>query len=356
MLWALPPAPPTDVTVTCDDGPAARWQYANDDEVRFLVHVGESWRCCLQDQTTRRAYRNLSVWVWESLDSVMDVHYVSVAAVAPDGRSSANASATFTYNIFKMADITCKLDFPAVDVKAGEADHAGAVVSFLNPLRHYPQLSRATRGGAVSLDFRITFDGQKAADVSASCRPERNVCMADVIFPPDSSQCVTVAGHVSDSAGRSLALRPSARTCLRPPSAQSPLPIALPSILAGALLVCLAVVVAATRKPKVTEALPKCLSKVPLDPPVGRCCPTDGGDSRHKMTVPLISPADDNTSGVSTEMESLPDHLEEGEGEGEGEESGGEMEESESNYDRVHVSREVVDIGDGEKVYCYTER
>ncbi|XP_077380114.1 uncharacterized protein LOC144020467 isoform X2 [Festucalex cinctus] len=363
----MPLAPPTNLTVTCGAGaPVASWQYAADADVLFLVYVGESWRCCQEDRTTRRTYGNLSAWVWESLDSVMDVHYVSVAALAPDGRLSANVSATFTYNIVKMAHVTCKLEFPGVSVKAAEADDGSAVVSFPNPLRHHPQLSRVASRAAVSLEFSINFEAGKSTAASSTCLPEQKTCRADVIFPPDSGDCVTLTARVGDRAGRSLAFRPSAPpACARRPSAPAPLAIVLPGVLAGALLVCLAALAATWKARRVAKLAkvtrPKCLDVVPSKGPgvpharAGSCC-------RHEMTVSLISPADDKSSGVSTEMESLPAHLEEDEEEEEEREEDVVEEEEEeeeevfvSNYEGRLVSMEV-DMGDGDTACGYTER
>ncbi|XP_019720048.1 uncharacterized protein LOC109512620 [Hippocampus comes] len=305
---AAPPlAPPTNVTVTCDDGAAtASWQYEEDADVRFLVYVGDSGgrRRHLRDWTWRRDYGNLSAWVWESLESVMDVHSVSVAAVAGADRSSANASVTFTYNSVKMADVMCKLDFPHVDVKASDADDVSAAVIFRNPLRHHPQLSRATRRAAVSFQFKANYG---AGEVSASCGQDQNECRTDVSFPPGSAECVTLTGLVSDSAGGSLALRSSPLVCVERRSERAPL-----ALLLG----------------------------VPL-------------------RVPLIFPGDDNSSGVCcTEMESLHAALEEeAEGEQEPEEEEPEEEAAawDSNYDRVHVNVEV-QMGNGDKAWGYKER
>ncbi|XP_051939426.1 interferon gamma receptor 1 [Hippocampus zosterae] len=364
---AAPPplAPPTNLTVTCDDGAAAAsWQYQEDADVHFLVYVGDSGRRRpLRDETRRRHSGNLSAWVWESLESVMDVHWVSVAAAAGANRSSDNASVTFTYNSVKMADVMCKLDFPHVDVKASDADDGSAAVIFRNPLRHHPRLSRATRRAAVSLQFIVNSD---AGEARASCAKEQNVCRTDVSFPPGSAECVTLTGLVRDSVGRSLALRPSPLVCAPPRSQRGP-SLALPLGVSAALLLLLVCAVAAARK--VARAVkpgkaapPEWLFVPPAGPKarVGSCCAADSGAPGLKPRVPLIFPGDDDSSGVCTEVESLPVVLEEAEGEQEPEEPEEPEEEEEeagwdSNYDRVHVTVGV-QMGNGDEAWGYKER
>ncbi|XP_049577276.1 interferon gamma receptor 1 [Syngnathus scovelli] len=344
-------APPTNVTVNCTDSRASvHWQYAEDADVRFLVYVGDSEQHeTTPHETTHRTYENLSAWVWKSLESAMDVHYVSVAAVAP-GRGSLNKSATFTYNSFKMADVKCKLAFPDVDVKA---DDGSAIVSFRNPLRHDPQLRHATRGAA-TLRFNATYDFGAVEDF---CGPHQNVCRRDVTFPPGSAECVTLRGWVSDSVGGRLDFGSSRRTCVKRSSGRATLLVVLPSVLVAAtLLICVAVVARRLPAKAPKEPLPKCLevAKLALHAQVG-CCEVDGCAGHYS----LIS-VDDSSLSVSTEVESLPLCLEEEVQEAEEEEQKVEDDDEEgcwgSNYDCPHGDRVNLDMGDGDQAVGYMER
>ncbi|XP_061130227.1 uncharacterized protein LOC133151320 [Syngnathus typhle] len=238
----VPLAPPTNVTVNCTDTRGiVHWQYGEEAHVRFLVDVGNSKSKPERNATKQHFYKNITARVWESMESAMDVHYVSVAAVVPDGRLSRRISTTFTYNRVKMADVKCKLGIPDVDVKA---DNGSTTVSFRNPLRHDPQLRHATRGAA-TFRFNATYD---SGEVEAVCEPYQNVCRANVTFPPGSDECVTLTGWVSDSGGGRLDFGPSRRICVKGSSGRATLLIGLPSVLTsvlvvGGLLICVVALV-----------------------------------------------------------------------------------------------------------------
>ncbi|XP_037107313.1 interferon gamma receptor 1-like isoform X2 [Syngnathus acus] len=348
-LSVVPLAAPTNVTVNCTDSRASvHWQYAEDANVSFRVYVGDSEQH-EQHETTHHSYENLSAWVWKSSESAMDVHYVSVAAVA-HGSPSDNKSATFTYNSFRLAEVECKLAFPDVDVKA---DDRSVIVSFRNPLRHDPQLRHVTRGA--TLRFNATYD---SGEVEAVCEPYQNVCRTDVTFPPGSAECVTLKGWVSDPVAGRLYFGQSRRTCVKRSSGRATLLIVLTSVLVVAtLIICVVAVVVwspLARAPK--EPLPKCLevAKLTLHARVG-CCEADGCAGHHR----LISVGDSSLS-VSTEMESLPLHLEEEVQEEEEEEQKVEDDYEEgcwgSNYDCSHGNMVNLDMGDGDQAVGYMER
>ncbi|XP_061130222.1 interferon gamma receptor 1-like [Syngnathus typhle] len=343
-LAAVHLAPPTNVTVNCTDSRASvHWRYAEDADVSFWVYVDDSE----PHETTRHSYENLSAWVWKSSESAMDVHYVSVAAAVPDGPSSPQI--TFTYNSFRLAEVECKLAFPDVDVKA---DDGSAIVSFPNPLRHDPQLRHAIRGAA-TLEFNATYD---SGEVKAVCEPYQNVCRKDVTFSPGSAECVTLKGWLSDPVSGRLDFGPSRRTCVKRSSGRETLFIVLPSVLVVAtLLICVVAVVAWRPLAKARkEPLPKCLevAKLTLHARVG-CCEADGCAGHHR----LIS-VDDFSLSVSTEMESLPLHLEEEVQEEEEQEVEDDDEEGcwASNYDCSHGNMVDLDMGDGDQAVGYMER
>lgn len=197
--------------------------------------------------------------------------------------------------------------------------------------------------------------------MSASCGQNQNVCQTDVSFPPDSAECVTLTGLVSDSVGGSLVLRPSPPACAeRGPSLALLLGVSAAVLL---LLVCAVaaawkVVARAAEAGKAGEATPPKWLLVPWAAPkarVGSCCAADGGAPGLKLRVPLIFPGDDNSSGVCTEIERLPVALEEEAEEAEGEEEPEEEAAWDSNYDCVHVNVEV-QMGNGDKAWGYKER
>ncbi|XP_061626185.1 interferon gamma receptor 1 isoform X2 [Phyllopteryx taeniolatus] len=363
--------PPTNLTVSCHNtAPSAHWRFDEDNEVHFLVNVGSSDRRHLQDVTAQRSYRNLSALVWESLESVMDVHYVSVAAVTRDGRLSNIASTTFTYNIVKMANVMCKLDFPPADVTANEGS---VTVSFRNPLRYYPQLRRATTWDQVFVDITATSDG---GVVLGSCRPDENVCKMDVVFPAGFAECVTLTGSLRDFVERTVVFRESPRICVETSSAHVLMLGLQLGIAAAVLLVCVAVVIWKVRawSVKATKAhLPECLflkadfAAHSADVKSGgggkkgaSCCAVNAEAGRDVQRFRLIYQGDDDFSGVATVMESLPVHQEEEvEEEGQGAEEEGQGwhvdEDFVSNYDCQHVNMPVY-FGGGESVWGYTAR
>ncbi|XP_061685923.1 interferon gamma receptor 1 [Syngnathoides biaculeatus] len=366
---AEPPVPPpTDVTVSCHNTTgSAHWRYDEDVEVRFLVYVGSSGSLRLQDVTSRRSYHNLSALAWDSLESVMDVHEVKVAAEAPDGRVSDNVSVSFTYNIIKMADVMCKLDFPPADMTAN-GEHA--TIRFRNPLRYYPELRHATCWDTVSVDVSAVSD---AGVDRYSCPPENIHCNMEVSFPAGSVECVTLTGSVSDLVGRTVAFGTSPRICAQ----TSPVTDLALGLLLGVTFVFLVSVAVAIWKvmawcAKATkEHLPKCLVPKTDFAARSRLLPnadsaalsatveTDNGSCavavvavRDTQSVPPISQRDSDSSCVSTEMESLPVSEEERE---EGQEEEEEDEDFVSNYDCHHVNFSV-DLGGGENACGYTAR
>nr|XP_049577271.1 interferon gamma receptor 1-like isoform X2 [Syngnathus scovelli]XP_049577273.1 interferon gamma receptor 1-like isoform X3 [Syngnathus scovelli] len=258
-LADVPLPPPTNVMVNCTDTQGTvHWQYGEEPNVRFRVEVGNPKSDYKRHATKEHFYKNITARVWESLESAMDVYYVSVTAVVPDRPLFPPISTTFTYNRVKMADVKCKLAFPDVDVKA---DNGSTVVSFRNPLHHDPQLRHATRGAA-TLKFIAAYDS--GAVEENSCHPHQNVCRANVTFPPGSSECVTLTGWVSYSGGGGLEFGPSRRACRERSSGWATLPVVLPSVLVP-LLICVVVAVVAWRR--MAKA-----PKEPLSPQVSGCC------------------------------------------------------------------------------------
>ncbi|XP_037107327.1 interferon gamma receptor 1-like [Syngnathus acus] len=258
QLADVPLAPPTNVTVNCTDTQGTvHWQYGEEAHVRFLVDVGNSKSKPERNAVQEHFYNCITARVWESLESAMDVHYVGVAAVVPDGRSSPQISTTFTYNSVKLAEVKCKLAFPDVDVKA---DDGSVIVSFRNPLHQNPQLRLATRGAA-TFRFNATYDSRA---VENSCHPHQNVCRANVTFPPGSAECVTLTGWVSDSGGGRLEFGPSGRACVKRSSGRVPLLVVLTRVLVVAGLLICAVVLVWRRLAKAP--------KEPLFPQVSACC------------------------------------------------------------------------------------
>ncbi|XP_061536716.1 interferon gamma receptor 1 isoform X2 [Phycodurus eques] len=364
--------PPTNLTVSCHNTAAsAHWRFDEVNEVHFLVNVGSSGQRHLRDVTAHPSYRNLSPLVWESLESVMDVHYVSVAAVARDGRLSDIASTTFTYNIFKMANVMCKLDFPPADVTA---DEGSVTVRFRNPLRYYPQLRRATTWEEVFVDITATSDG---GVVSGSCRPDENVCKMDVLFRAGFAECVTLTGSLRDYVGRTVVFRESPRICVETSSANV-LMLGLLLGVTAVLLVCVGIVIWKVRawSVKATKPhLPECLflkadfaahsANVKGGGKKGAgCCAADAVAGRDMQRSRLICQGDDSSSGhVATVMESLPVHQEEQEEEEkqeveeevQGAEEEGWHDDEVSQYDCQHVNMSVY-LGGGESAWGYTAR
>nr|XP_057936323.1 interferon gamma receptor 1 isoform X2 [Doryrhamphus excisus] len=350
---AQPVAPPTNVTVTCRNALASvNWDYGGDEApTSFQVYVGSSDRRHLEDVTAEHKYDNVSALVWDSLESVMDVHYVTLTA-ARGRRFSANVSKTFTFNHLKMADVTCQLDFPPVHVRA---DDSGTVVTFPNPLRYYPELRQATRMSAVSLDFSVSPHGSQG-DVRGSCQIEQKTCRVDMLFPDGADHCVTLTGAMSDRAGRYVAFQKTEPVCVDE-SALEPMMLALLLTFLFIIITGLALAIwklrAWTMKINKDE-LPKSLRS-------GRIlskgeCNMDA-DCRVEMVsgvedVRLISRCGEDSSCESTATESIPIHPEEEEQEVEEVE---EEEEGESAYDCTHVEVQV-DLGDGATAWGYTER
>nr|XP_049577275.1 interferon gamma receptor 1-like isoform X5 [Syngnathus scovelli] len=241
-LADVPLPPPTNVMVNCTDTQGTvHWQYGEEPNVRFRVEVGNPKSDYKRRATKEHFYKNITARVWESLESAMDVYYVSVTAVVPDRPLFPPISTTFTYNRVKMADVKCKLAFPDVDVKA---DNGSTVVSFRNPLHHDPQLRHATRGAA-TLKFIAAYDS--GAVEENSCHPHQNVCRAT--FLPGSAKCVTLTGWVSDSGGGRLEFGPSRRACIERSSGWATLPVVMVVVAVVVVVVVALIILAVVKAP-----------------------------------------------------------------------------------------------------------
>ncbi|XP_054635803.1 interferon gamma receptor 1 isoform X3 [Dunckerocampus dactyliophorus] len=332
------------------------------------------FRLYLETVTTEHKCNNVSALVWDSLDSIMDVHYVTLTA-AQGGHFSTNVSKTFTFNQLKMADVTCKLDFPPVDVRA---DDLGTVVSFPNPLRYYPELRQVTWRDAVHLDFTISPNGR---DIPGLCQMEQETCRVHMLFPEGVDHCVTLTGSMSDRAGRYVEFQKTAPACLHQSDALEAMTLAL---LLTVLLIIISVIGVLIWKvrawtTKITkEDLPKSLVRYPHATTVSHTCvkktpkkplnilsqrPSrilSKGDCNMDANcvvemvsgveeVRLISQSDEEDSDESTSTESVSIHPED---EGQVEDEHVEDVQEESVYDRTHVA---VDLGDGDAAVGYTE-
>ncbi|XP_061771457.1 interferon gamma receptor 1 isoform X2 [Nerophis ophidion] len=349
-----PVAPPTEVTVTCyDTRVSVTWDY-DQDETIFLVEVGHSGSGGrhLEDVTTAHRYDNLSALVWDSLDSAMDVHYVTLTA-ARGARRSPSVSATFSFNNVKMVDVICKLDFPRVDVRT---HGSRTLVSFRNPLRHHPQLRRFDWRHHLLLDFIVSL---VSGDVKGSCRADQETCRVDVDFPDGVDQCVKLNGTISDKAGRLIEFRQTAPVCLVQPDGEGLATMTLILFL-GILIVLLTVIAIIIWRVKAwtmtggKEDLPNSLQPRHVQSK-GECIMDIDREIdivSDVERVSLISRSDNGSSGDSTTTKiSIPPEdpapeLEEEEEEEEEEEI------QESPYNQPHV---VVDLGDGHTALGYVE-
>ncbi|XP_077574930.1 interferon gamma receptor 1 [Stigmatopora nigra] len=348
---AIPP--PRNLSITCQTA-VVHWDYPppdnNNNQVSFLVNVSYEEQKQQMEIPAQQRKANVSGFVWESLDSALAVHSISVTARAPDGRLSDTLAVTFTYNHLRMANIKCKLEFPPVDVKATED---GVAISFPNPRYYYPQLRRVTRGHDISLHFTAK---SHMGDMSIPCRQEESTCKGDVSLPTGDDKCVTVEGSASRlPAVQTMSFGPAPRTCAQTADRLAVMVPGLVIALVVVLLVILAVAIYLVRPRSEgvgAKGYPKCLHEAKSV--IGERYCNAGSLAEVENRVKLV-PLDEYRTSSSTETESLQEEVQEvAEGYPEIDIYEGEHNPV-SNYDSRHVQHLTVNMGD-ESATGYAER
>ncbi|KAF7643540.1 hypothetical protein LDENG_00237690 [Lucifuga dentata] len=142
------------------------------------------------ETTTQDPQYDLSHFILESVDRLMGFHYVNVTAVQEGHESNSVISQTFTFDILKTADITCKLDFPPVNMTVKDLE---ATVKFSNPIQFYKVLKR------YSDDFDFTIL-QGDMEFNERCRADQMTCGRDFLLPEKQEQhCVRLRGEMTIS-------------------------------------------------------------------------------------------------------------------------------------------------------------
>ncbi|KAJ0033651.1 hypothetical protein NQD34_000758 [Periophthalmus magnuspinnatus] len=182
---ALVPAP-EDVTVHCSDNrPRVSWNYRSHTSANFTVQlvVNEG---SFQSQTRHHEF-DLSDFIWSNKMQMFDFMYVKITATQGPNRSEPTRSCSFSYNMFKTVDITCRLKFPPVNLTS---DGSKATLTFDNPLHFYKEL-KAIQPAVFELDIIM-----KNSTQHRQCFFSEKHCIFSLDFPENSNSCVNLTGHV----------------------------------------------------------------------------------------------------------------------------------------------------------------
>ncbi|CAB1413602.1 unnamed protein product [Pleuronectes platessa] len=188
-VTALTVPPPTAVTVSCRNlRVLVNWEFSDQQPPTSFRVETDSSDGILKNETTEHQY-DLTGFIWESQNHYMGFHSVRVTALQRGGESQPVQSETFTFNKWRTADKHCLLDFPPVEVVAGDS---GNIVSFPNPFHFYTELKQDEKGGAL---FELNISSDQGNYYTFKCRQTESVCRYDL--PPSEDTCVRVGGWLA---------------------------------------------------------------------------------------------------------------------------------------------------------------
>ncbi|XP_060922939.1 interferon gamma receptor 1 [Limanda limanda] len=183
-VTALTVPPPTNVKVTCKNlRVVVNWEFSDQQPHTSFRVESKSNDGHLLNVTTEHQF-DLSGFIWESQDQYMNFHAVKVTALQEGAESTPVPSESFSFNKGKMVDKQCLLDFPPVEVVAGDS---GNIVRFPNPYHFYTKLKPKKEA---SFTFNVSSDQRNYT--STECSQSVRECRFDL--PPGEEACVRVGG------------------------------------------------------------------------------------------------------------------------------------------------------------------
>ncbi|XP_034999211.2 interferon gamma receptor 1 [Hippoglossus stenolepis] len=349
---ALTVPPPTNVTVSCRNLRVwVSWEFSDQQpHTSFRVEI-QSSNGYFKNETTEHQY-DLSGFIWKSLDHYMGFHSVRVTALQRGGESQPVRSESFTFSMNRMADKHYALEFPPVEVVAGDS---GNTVSFPSPFHFYTELKQAEKQETAFFEFNVSSD---QGNYTSVCRLTDVTCRYDL--PHSEEQCVRVKGWLDyGNSVERVEFRETDRIC--PSKSSDPHVMTFALVLLFVLVVIISVLTISICKVRAWTLeiwkTQKTLKALDIEP----------NNEEHELLRPVeevFSPVmvveHSSSSSLSSEDGGLQDCgacvMEDGGSErGEPEEEAADQE-AVGNYDRAHAPAAVrVDLGDGEVAYAYRE-
>ncbi|XP_075948136.1 interferon gamma receptor 1 [Anarhichas minor] len=380
---------PKSVKLSCQNlNVSVSWEYSEQKpETSFRVHVGGSAGHLVSD-TTEHQY-DLSHFIWASEERYFGFHYVTVTAKEGGNQSESIPSRTFTFNHLKTAEISCKLDFPPVDLIENES---GATVSVMNPLQFYRELKQAAKSDSAKFKFTVSSN---YGDSQEACTARDKICKLSISFPEGAKKCVkTLKGWLFDGIGdRYVEFRETGPLCASK-STEVHVQLLIILLVVFAIVISVIIIVICKLKAWTLMVQPEPTPEPTPEPKlISLQLNHKEGDLRyarvsrtHISPVTLTDPSvssgekeeevDLQDSGVDSRRRLLASPYAEGglsEGYGRGEDSADDSDKTEivsmdleeevevegegegqSGYDCSHICQ--VDMGNGDMATCYTER
>ncbi|XP_059410735.1 interferon gamma receptor 1 [Carassius carassius] len=182
---------PESVSVQCDSyGVEARWKYPEaHQDVYFQVEVQDKDGKRVSN-LTRNLHLNISSMLFQP---AFNRYCVNVTAVRGEEKSKPSVFFVFSYNKFAVANTTCYLDFPEVELSPEDGK---LHVQFTNPLHLYRN-SPALRDPSDDLEYCIETDEGKD-EICETCRMTQNTsCEKSVVFSEHRGKyCIHLTGNI----------------------------------------------------------------------------------------------------------------------------------------------------------------
>ncbi|XP_038835229.1 interferon gamma receptor 1-like [Salvelinus namaycush] len=161
--------PPENVTVSCNNlQTTVYWNYSEllrQPLFRLKITGDHS----LWENSTKHHHFDLSPLMWNAKEP--DRYYVKITAIDETEESASQKSSIFTFNRYLIADIYCKLDFPAVNVSMKDMK---VTVSFDNPYHLYTELKESRIGeDDKRFLYQVTYEN---TNHTFECQIEDKVC------------------------------------------------------------------------------------------------------------------------------------------------------------------------------------
>ncbi|XP_029920524.1 interferon gamma receptor 1 [Myripristis murdjan] len=184
---------PENVSVSCQNfHTVVYWNYSRQHpQTTFRLTIGNTNEQV--ERETKELQYDLTDFIWQSSQNFKANNYVQIRAVQGGQESPAVDSPIFSFNSLMTAAVTCKLDFPPVDLSV-KGSQGEATVSFQNPRLFYRELR-----GLPQLQPLFGFTLSSDSDYQWSCEDEE-ICRYDFAF--DESQencCVQLSGEMFDN-------------------------------------------------------------------------------------------------------------------------------------------------------------
>ncbi|NP_001347849.1 interferon gamma receptor 1b precursor [Salmo salar] len=184
--------PPENVTVSCTNfQTTVYWNYSellNQTLSKLILHGDLNDHSFLLDSTKPHHY-DLPPFIWNAKE--LDRYFVTITASDGTVESASLESSIFTFSRDLTADITCKLDFPAVKVSMKDME---VTVSFDNPYHLYTELKESRiRVDDKSLLYHVTYEN---TDGPFECQIKDKVCRHHfTVLEKKEQYCVSLEGY-----------------------------------------------------------------------------------------------------------------------------------------------------------------